>query len=99
MPSTGITKKTDGSNSVISSVNFPISTLSLNNTPVLTDDGMINSDLLRIISGDVALAKDSKLLGVKSDNSQGNLISVGNYPDGNGGTYEQTEVGTESIPV
>jgi hypothetical protein len=59
----------------------------------------LTSPTTQLISGNVALAKGSKLLGVKSDGAQGNLVSVGDYPDGSGGTYEQVEVGTESDPL
>jgi hypothetical protein len=52
------------------------------------------SDITQIIDSDIAMANGKKLLGVKKNESQANLVSVGDY-----GTYEQIEVGTESDPL
>ncbi|MDR1307481.1 MAG: hypothetical protein LBK74_07905, partial [Treponema sp.] len=42
------------------------------------------SSITQIIDSDIALANGKKLLGVKKDTAQANLLSVGDY-----GTYEQ----------
>jgi hypothetical protein len=52
------------------------------------------SEETQIVDSDVALAGGKKLLGVKANGAQANLVSVGDY-----GTYEQIEVGTESDPL
>ncbi|MDR1251715.1 MAG: hypothetical protein LBK62_06065, partial [Treponema sp.] len=44
----------------------------------------LNSETTQIIDSDIALANGKKLLGVKKDTAQANLLSVGDY-----GTYEQ----------
>ncbi|MDR2662719.1 MAG: hypothetical protein LBC31_06950, partial [Treponema sp.] len=54
----------------------------------------LESAVTQIIDSDIALSNGKKLLGVKKNAAQANLVSVGDY-----GTYEQIEVGTESDPL
>jgi hypothetical protein len=52
------------------------------------------SDETQVIDSDVALAKGKKLLGLRKDNTQANLVSVADQ-----GTHERIEVGTKSDPM
>jgi hypothetical protein len=52
------------------------------------------SDETQVIDSDVALANGKKLLGLRKDNTQANLVSVGEY-----GTHERIEAGTKSDPL
>ncbi|MDR2019492.1 MAG: hypothetical protein LBQ14_01855 [Treponema sp.] len=54
----------------------------------------LESGITQIVDSDIALANGKKLLGVKKDHAQANLVSVGDY-----GAYEQIEVGTKSDPL
>jgi hypothetical protein len=81
----------DGEGSVGESLNYSASD---HRHPSDTSRLALVSENTQIVDSDVALAMGKKLLGVKADGSQANLVSIGDY-----GTYEQIEVSTTSDPL